>query len=752
MKDLGLLVLLIWIILLCVCTAEEVNSGKPRTLSLLSLLPYPNPRGSGSDYAQPVWGDGPAVFLAAKLAVDIINNRTDILHGYKLELLRGDSGCNVVSKTSTALVENLFNKRGKQVLGIIGPGCSKAGLLVSNVISTNQRGISIPTIHLGGSPLFIAERQMFSLSFSMLDAPHTSADAILAVMQKNGWSNITILYDESHLYYSTIVEHFQQRHMKGLTIPIASVLYRGQIPFSQIRDSENRIILVLVGQNMLSQVLCITLRNGYVYPKYQFVLLNRILSDLRPVNALYNRREITCDLQEIFESAEQSIFLQYHNRLSSISPTMKLIDIGLTRMEFRQRYMKLIRRYNHRMNVDTEPSVWATFYFDSAWAMALALNNSQDELQSLGLDLAQFRYGQNQIIDAVHKQLTQLSFEGASGTIRFNSTTGFVSRGMDISQLRQGELKLLLYFNGSDLIPLSNKTRLLAIEENFDNYLTITKVPIPISILFMIFTAVILVLLASFHYISIMYRSFPSLKASDLKIIQMAYIGSYLTIAGIICESVAVVLDPRGKQCKLVHTSFLLVFCGMTLIFSTICSRTWRIYRIFIHFKNPGRFVSHRALFLFVCLCLTVELPAVLVWGFHYPIYPTPVKSLSMDLVRIHCSSETLKIWFLSLLSYNAIILFLSCYFALRCYKISQKNFKSNSVIILAYLLTIELTLGTGIYFLLPESDNPLQEYLAINVTLLVYISSCWVLLFMPPVLPLLKSDRRKRYNSLQCH
>ena len=91
--------------------------------------------------------------LAAKLAVEIINNRSDILHGYTLELLRGDSGCNVVSKASTSLVENLFYK-GKQVVGIIGPGCSTAGLFVSNIISTNHRGISIPTIHLGGSPVF----------------------------------------------------------------------------------------------------------------------------------------------------------------------------------------------------------------------------------------------------------------------------------------------------------------------------------------------------------------------------------------------------------------------------------------------------------------------------------------------------------------------------------------------------------------------------------------------------------------------
>lgn len=738
---------LVWIIHLSVCT--EVNSTS--TLSLLSLLPYPNPQGSGGgDTVQPVWGDGPAVFLAARLAVQLINNRSDILHGYTLELLKGDSGCNVISKASTSLVENIFYK-GKHVLGIIGPGCSAAGLFVSKVISTNQRSISIPTIHLGGSPVFLTERQAFPLSFSMLDVPHTSADAILAVMQHNGWSSISILYDESHLYYSTIVEHFQQNHIKGLTIPIASVHYRDRIPFNEIRKSENRIILLLVGENMLSNVLCIIYKNGYVHPTYQLVFMNRSPSDLGAVNMLYDKQRMTCDLDELLEAAEKSIFLQYHDNSASLK--MKSTDVGLTQNQFKQRYMKLIRKYSRRMNINTEPSVWAAFYFDSTWAMALALNKSEDELRSLGLSLAQFKYGQNQITDVIHKHLVQLSFEGVSGKIKFNNTTGFISRGMDVSQLRQGDLKLLLYFNGSDLISLNNRTRLLAIEDDFDNFGTITQVPIAISTLCMIVTLIVLILLASFHYISIVYRSFPSLKASNLKIIQMAYIGSYLTIAGIICEGIAVTLNSRDdKRCKLLHAMFLQVFCGMTLIFSTICSRTWRLYRIFIHFNNPGKFISDRALFFFICLCLTMELPILLIWVFTDPIYPVATRNFLTNLVRIHCTSETLKIWFLSLLSYNALLLFLSCYFALRCHKVSQKDFKSNSVLILAYLLTLELTLGTGIYFLLPESDSPLQEYLTINLMLLVYIFSCWGLLFLPPILPLLKSERRKQYNALQCH
>ena len=744
MKMFGVVLSLAWLLL---CRCKQGNSNNLSTLTILSLLPYPDPQ--GRDDFQPAWGDGPAVYLAADLAVDLINKRSDILSGHKLELIQGDSGCNEVSKASTALVENLFYK-SKTVLGIIGPGCSTAGLAVSKIISTNHRSISIPTIHLGGSHLFLTEREMFPLSFSMLDVTNTSVNAILALMQHNGWSRFSILYDESHLYYASIVERIRRSRVEGLTIPNAAVVQKDHIPFGEVRDSENRIIMLLVGENMFSRVLCIALRSGLMYPTYQWVFLNRMLSDFRPVNTTYGGKRTSCNLGEILTAAEQSIFLTYHDSSNSLKrePT----TIGLTRKQFKRQYTERIRRYNRRNNANMEPNFWATFYFDAAWAFGLALNNSEEELRSLGLRLAEFEYGKHQVTDIIKKQILQLSFEGVSGRIEFDRTSGFISRGKDILQLRHGELQVMLYFNGSDLVALRHNAKLVVIEDNFDNFGTLMKVPVPVITLCVIATVAILIILASFHYISIAYRSFPSLKASNLRIIQMAYVGSYLIVAGIVCESVGATLNSREKQCELVQSSLVLGFCGMTLIFSTICVRTWRLYRIFIHFNNPGRFISDRALFFFVCFCLSLELPVVLIWAFADPIYPVSVRNISMNTIQIRCTSETLKLWFSCLLSYNSLLLLLSCYFGLRSYKVSPKAFKSSSVLILAYLLSIEIPLGVGVYFLLPERNDPLQKYLAINVTLLVYIALCLGLLFLPPILPLLKSDRRKHYNSLKCY
>ncbi len=44
---------------------------------------------------------------------------------------------------------------------------------------------------------------------------------------------------------------------------------------------------------------------------------------------------------------------------------------------------------------------------------------------------------------------------------------------------------------------------------------------------------------------------------------------------------------------------------GLTLVFETLTMKTWRLYKIFVHYINPRKFLSNKTLLLFVC-CLTL--------------------------------------------------------------------------------------------------------------------------------------------------
>ena len=94
------------LLLSCGCTRASTVTAPSgvNTLYLVSLLPYPDSRPT----LQPSWEEGPTLTLAGQLAVELINSRRDVLSDYNVELIVGDSGCDVKTKAVTAFVENVI--------------------------------------------------------------------------------------------------------------------------------------------------------------------------------------------------------------------------------------------------------------------------------------------------------------------------------------------------------------------------------------------------------------------------------------------------------------------------------------------------------------------------------------------------------------------------------------------------------------------------------------------------------------------
>ena len=92
---------------------------------------------------KPNWKAGPSVIPAVRLAVDRINNRTDILQGYKILLLEGNSGCQNEPTSAYRFVSNIFYdgafpRTFPNVVGVIGPGCSESAVLLGTLGARND--------------------------------------------------------------------------------------------------------------------------------------------------------------------------------------------------------------------------------------------------------------------------------------------------------------------------------------------------------------------------------------------------------------------------------------------------------------------------------------------------------------------------------------------------------------------------------------------------------------------------------------
>ena len=99
--------------------------------------------------------------------------------------------------------------------------------------------------------------------------------------------------------------------------------------------------------------------------------------------------------------------------------------------------------------------------------------------------------------------------------------------------------------------------------------------------------------------------------------------------------------------------------------------------------------------------------------------------------------------WIASIIAFETIFIILLVYFAFFTRSIKKKEFQTQSIIVLAYLLTLSSVVG-GVIYLITElvgaEIHTSYGILSFMLTLAVYL--CAVLLFLPPILPVIKDIR----------
>ena len=707
------------------------NTSVEQPLYILSLLPYPDPE------AQPSFTEGPTLTLAAQLAVNLINNSTDILSGYNLELVSGDSGCNIRSKAALVTGTHIVST-DKPVAGVVGPGCSSSALFVAPIISRDQIGLI--TVHIAGS-LLLSNRDSYSNSFGTLDSTEVFVDALLALSQRNMWQNVTVLFDESRPYYLTTLRALKDRlnSLNGpINVVLSSAVYETYIPIQEIKDSGSRIVFLLVGPDTLSNILCLGYHRGVFFDTYQWVVVSRTREEIKPLNFTYDGIEYSCNEEQMMTAINKSIFIHYRLDPFNFSETT---DSGLSYTQFSDLYTKSVETYNIDLEDGEEtiqPSFWAASYFDAVWSLALALNNSKEEVKNrTGLDLSEYRYGHSNATDIIRNNLLQLDFEGVSGRITFDNASGYVNRAVDIYQVLNDTMILVEYFNCTDVVQFGD----LSLDYISDSVsLTLTRAPLWVGVIFMLIAIIGLILLIVTQAFIIAYRNYHSVKANSPRILHVAFVGCYLMNFTSICYIIVESFDISARdKCNLFQTLNTTSMVGIALIFGSISGKTWRLYRIFVHYLDPGMLITDRVLFVYIGILVLIQTPVLIAWAVVEPQSPFDQLYPEEGVYTIRCITPYFIVWFGSLVAYNYCIVTICFILALLCHRIPQRDFKTNSILILVYLLTVDLVIGFPLYFLLPVSSNILPEFFVLSVTLILIYLFSLVFLFWTPLWPIFK-------------
>ena len=673
--------------------------------------------------------DSLSLAIAAELAVELINNRTDILPGYTLELLKREGGCtmfNYVSFFQDLLYSN------KKIVGIVGPGCTESSYAVGFQIAKSN--LSMMSVGLSST----LQTEILTNSFSLLN-PIDYARALLKMIEKNGWTRLLVVYDITAKYHAEIFNYFLTNLPESLKKELDyQPLHNSTLNSDPRGWPENdreciddpRVFIIIAGSNFATGILCWFLTVGFSYPVHQFVLVGHTLDDVVE-SAFFCNKTLLSD---------GTIFL-HHNLNSSAFTTIS----GLSYVQFTDKYNSRMEKSNQKWHNSSSlhASFYGALYFDAVWAQVLALNATMGN----GFNLSDYHYGYTDFADRIRKNLFLLDFHGISGRIRFNKSTRFVDRVVDIYQVRNSSMKRLEYYNS-----LENKIHAYeseSIDYVYSKFKSVFDRMILGIISFVLFTFLTFALIA-LQTVTLVYKNHPSIKATSPKVRHLSYIGCYFIIFGCIVKTVGNCFHfpNTTNQCLIDHWAEFFIGIGSILVIATLTTISYRMYRIFVHYMHPGRFVQDSWLIGFVLVTTGLYMVCT-IFGYALARPETIIKCIGINkdemTIRFVCENR-FGVYKLPWLFFPVCLTVLACVFSLLSNsKVTIKEFKTTSVTILSSIYFLVIIIWTLFYFLkLPYTP----EFEVIFVTNVILICSCTILLYLPPTWLIFKRWYEGHHNN----
>lgn len=744
-----------------------VDGSRPSDLNLLILSPYPS---EPSTYVEVGWPGGPALFPAAELAADLINNRTDILPHHTLRLINGDSGCEYTTRASVTFAHEAAFNYYNEVIGIVGPACSPAAIEIGTV--TTQQYADIVSITIANGPLL--QTKNFNNMFRLLSSARLSANALIKLLQHNKWTSIVTVADIAGHFFLSIYATFMEIIASYPAIisnvpPLFDI--EDKVPlFNAIRNTFN-VIYVFVGSTDSRKLLCLALKLNFVYPDYQWVFielsLNRLLLE---VEVSYNGKLYTCTKDEMKKAVDRIILLNF--RLIPETKTVKT-DVGLSYDDFLMEYEPYYQKHVAQIqNIDQYESLlisakdgWAATYFDSVWALGLALNRTAQVMKDKNMTLSSIK--QNGISSTIHNELLSVNFSGLTGQIYFDNETLEVPNIIDICQLYSANIVKIGYYYEEKLFITNPENA------SFVNPIQMELVTVRVEMAAIFFPLAIIVLLifGTFHLIFLIFRDYKSIRAQSPHFVHLVFSGCYLFIISSLLDTIRAANWTQFKDLESSRFAIMIgtlcnavLWCltlSTVLIFGTMCALSWRIYRIFNHFLNPGKFISDPFLVVIIMVLLTVNVTGLVVWSAYDPLLPRFIvtsEGLRSGIVPVyaHCDCEHLSLWIL-LWVLNELLIVSVVILAILNRNVPKKDYfnntKSHSVMV--YTISFLNGICIPIYAILLITDQINTSYVVFQLFTLGSPVCVCICLLVPPVVPLfinVKQTLHSRITTLNSH
>ncbi|XP_033634882.1 gamma-aminobutyric acid type B receptor subunit 2-like [Asterias rubens] len=714
----------VWILVLVMGFAGNYASTTPgrKPLYIGGLLPLT--KGSSPDF-------GPTAFAGCKLAVDDINNRSDVLPDYELIVNWTDTQHNLPI-TLNKLYEFIYNPPVK--VAIFGPLFSSITEVLAEVIGQ----WNITQISPGASTPVLTDRVKFPHVYRMLTSSAAFGTAQAGIVRQFGWTKIATLNTATEPHKGRINSLKDEESESNFTVIISESFLTDPLDaLKRLKAEDARIIATSFYEEEAKKVFCSAYKLDMYGANYVWMIPGYYSANWQD-----DVEGLDCTAEQLREATEGYLtvaFMMYGN-------SEDVGRCGRTPSEFRHKMEGELA-----VNVTLSDPGFAAMGYDGIWALALAMHDVQNEIP-MGLD--SYKYGDGEYATLVGDSILRQEFDGMSGPILFTDG-GYRLGNLLIEQNVNGEEVLIgSYDNIQNMItwvvPTDSLWYYSGGTKPFDSDVTETittlqATPLPLVIVVSFLSVLGIILATLFLCFNTWKREHRQIKMSSPKvnnIISCGIMFAYICAALLGIDNSMAEEGALQKVCQLRSWLIPLAF---TLAFGGMFTKMWRIYSIVIANKTKRKVIKDRYLFGIIVVLLLVDFAILIPWQIIDPIqiekitYPITQTQDDIEnhkkreLLHVNCTSENNTIWIMMMLIYKAFVVVFGAFLAWSTRNINVPGLNDSYYVGLSiYNTVICCVVAVPLSFLSVSSIGVTYGLVSCFMLFCITVSLC--MLFLPKV------------------
>ncbi|XP_056142362.1 gamma-aminobutyric acid type B receptor subunit 1 isoform X1 [Lampris incognitus] len=675
------------------------------------------------------WPGGQACLPSAQMALDLVNNRTDILPDYELELIHYDSMCDPGEATKL-LYDLLYTEPIKIVLM---PGCSG----VSTLVAEAARMWNLIVLSYGSSSPALSNRQRFPTFFRTHPSATLHNPTRVQLFQKWKWTRIATIQQTTEVFTSTLDDLEQRVKEAGIEISVRqSFLTDPAVAVKNLKRQDARIIVGLFYETEARKVFCEVFKEKLYGKKYVWFLIGWYADNWFKIKD----PAINCTVENMTEAVEGHVTTE----IVMLNPETVRGASNMTSQEF---LAALMSRLGGKNPEETGGFQEAPLAYDAVWALALALNKTVAPLKVKGRRLEDFNYNNHDITSEIYRALNTSSFEGVSGHVVFDAQGSRMAMTL-IEQLQGGSYKKIGYYDSSqkNLSWFGNDVwigagppadRTVVIEEfRFLSQKLFAAVSVfaGLGILLGIICLTFNIYNGNVRYIQ---NSQPYLN-------NMTAVGCMMALAAVF---------PLGIDGHHVHRSQFPVVCqfrlwllglGFSLAYGSMFTKIWWVHTLFTkkdEKKDKKKHLEPWKLYATVGVLLAIDFLSLMIWQIVDPLHITvekftkeaPKADLDVLIQPLleHCSSEKMNTWLGVVYGYKGLLLLLGIFLAYETKSVSTEKINDHRAVGMAiYNVAVLCMITAPVTMILSSQQDASFAFASLAVVFSAYITL--VVLFVP--------------------